>query len=333
MTLPDRAPPRKPSRLGLYGPFVLLLIVLAAWSAYWIWARGKLEQRVDRGAASLRAAGFEVAWTSRRIYGFPFRLDLDFANLRLREASGWALAAPLLKCEAWAYTPGHWIAVASQGVTFTRPSGGGVSVGGQALRASLSALGESPPRLSVEGLNLTFTPAPGARPFFAQTARELHLHTRAGPDDQGAVYFSLEGVAADPSGVIGRIADGKPVSIEADAIFSHASALSGHDWPGMVRAWSRAGGALRVRQATIQAGEALLDARTGDISVGEDGRLHGRLTASLRDAPRAVSILGGGPAAELVAGAVTAAPLTIQFENGRTELGVVPVAGAPKVFP
>jgi hypothetical protein len=330
---------RKASRAGLYGPWLAFALLVALWSGWWMWLSGEAGRRLDAEAAALRAQGFQIAWGARRIGGYPFRLDVDFDNLRLAEPSGWGLAAPTLKTEAYAWNPGRWMLVAPAGGTFVRPLGGPVQVGANVLRASVEGLDRSPPQIIVEGHGLTFAPAPGAKPFFVSSADALVIGMRAGPNDQGAIFLSLDGARAELSGLIGRIAEGGPVSLRGDAIVSHASAVSGHDWPAAVRAWSAAGGTLQVRQVTVAAGEALLDARSGQITVGDDGRLAGTLSASLKQAPRALSAMSQSgaiaPDAARSAAAATGgevAHVVLDFQDGQTRLGAVPLGPAPRVF-
>ena len=335
--------PRERRRLGLYIPFLLLLAFALAWSAGWLWLRAETLRRLDGARASLAGTGRELSWTSRNVSGFPFRLDVDFTDLGLREPSWWALAFPKLNAEASVFAPTHWVAVAPAGAAFTRPTGGQVIVGAKVLRASVSDLAARPPRISVEGIALTFTPAPGAEPFFVRAAAALHLHTRVGPGDQGAIYLELDRAKAPLSGLMGRIAAGGPVSLIADAIYSHAAALGGPDWATAVRAWSGAGGALNVRRLRLTAGDAVLNAHGGTLTVDDDGRLRGTLTASLRQAPRALAVMGGegtiareaaGAAAEVVGarGQGPLATVTLDFQAGQTTLGPAAIGPAPKVY-
>ena len=339
MTHNAAAAARKPSRVGLYGPFVVAVVLALLWSGAWLWLRGEAERRLDAAAASLRAEGYSIDWEQRRVGGYPFRLDIDFSKLWLAEPSGWAVSAPELKTEAYAWAPTRWIAVAPQGGAFFRPFGGRVDVGASALRASIEDWGQHPPRIIVEGEDLTFTPAPGAKPFFASAAHKLLLGTRAGPEDQGAIYFEMDQARAQLGGLMGRIAAGGPLSLTGNVTFSHASAAAGRSWPSMVRAWSRAGGTLQVRQVTVAAGEALLDARTGALSVDDNGRLAGTLAASLRQAPQALSAMSQAgavsPQAARSAADVTgedAPRVVVDFSNGLTRLGPVPIGPAPRVF-
>jgi hypothetical protein len=343
MTLPEPTPARKPKRLGLYLPFAVAAVLALAWCAGWFWISAETGRRLDDARTNLDRAGVTLDWDRRAISGFPFRLDVTFDGLRVREPSGWALSAPRLKAEAYAYSPDHWVLVAPDSVTFVRPIGGPVKVSGKALRASVSGFTQHPPKVAVEGLDLTFQPAPGAKPFFVSAAHHLQFNLRAGPDDQGQIWFQLDGAQARLAGLFARVAGGKPVSLQTDAIFDHASSLTGERWPAIVSAWRGAGGTLRVRSLRVAAGDAVLDARTGALTVGSDGRLRGSLTANLRQAPRALAAMGQEGAipadAAYSAAAVAAArsqgdvaSMTIDFEAGQTTLGPVAIGPAPRVY-
>ena len=346
-TLPDPALARKPAgkvnRLGLYLPFGVAIALAIAWSIGWFWLKGEAERRMDASRTTLAAAGYPISWSSRRIDGYPFRLDLHMTDLKLGEPSGWAITAPAIEAEAFAYAPDLWIILAPGGVTFIRPHGGPVAVTAKTARASLSHLGEYPPRLSVEATGLAFAPASGASPYFITAAKELHLHLRAGPDDQGAVYVELDQATARLTGLMARIAQDKPINLTADAIFSHAGEFRGASWPSAVRTWSDAGGQFAVRRLMIAAGESILDAHSGTLSVGDDGRLRGSLKASLRRAPQALAVMGqtGAISPQSAATATTVAQvaqqgdianLTIDFQAGETTLGPASIGPAPRVY-
>ncbi|HEY5107652.1 MAG TPA: DUF2125 domain-containing protein [Caulobacteraceae bacterium] len=343
MTTDHASLAQKRLRLGLYGPFVALVIFAGAWSAAWLWARGEAARRMDGASIVVAQTGYGLTWTSRAFYGFPFRLDVNLTGARFSAPSGWAVEAPALKAEAFVYAPGHWVAAAPQGLVITRPSGGAVTIGARVLRASFSAAQAHPPRISLEALGVSVTPVPGAAPVLVTAAEEVHLHTRAGPANQGAVYVEIDKARARLTGLLGRIAGGKPVSFAADAIFSHASALQGADWPSAVRAWRQAGGLLNVRMMRASAGQVVVDARAGALSVGSDGRLVGSLTADIREAPRALAAMGqSGAIAPEAAGAAASvigarshgqiATLTIDFQAGQTTLGPAAIGPAPRVY-
>ena len=82
---------RKPRRLGLYIPWGLALALVIGWSVTWVWMIGETGRRLDAAAAGMRAAGWQVSWSERTLSGYPFRLDVDFAGLTLKDPSGWAV--------------------------------------------------------------------------------------------------------------------------------------------------------------------------------------------------------------------------------------------------
>lgn len=344
MSVPDPLPPRKPRRWGLYGPFLLLLVVAVAWSGYWFWLRVQTVDGLQATAASLKQAGYEVSWSAESVGGYPFRLNVALTEPRIREPGGWALAAPRLEAEAFLHGLGTWVIAAPSGLTFTRPVGGPVNVKGEMVRASLSHLDNRPPNISFQGLKLVFAPEPGAQPFGLATADEVQIHMQARPDDQAAFALKLTGGKAPPSGLVGKIAGDKPIAANLDAMLSKVGAFRGRDWPTAVRAWAAAGGQAAVKQAGITAGDAVLGAQSGRLSAGTDGRLRGQLDVSLREAPRALAAMAQTgaipPESAIAAAAVTAARqgaseaarATLTFEAGQTTLGPVAVAPAPRVY-
>jgi hypothetical protein len=349
MTLPEKPVRRKPRRLGLYAPFAALILAAAAWSLGWLWARDRLFQDMDAAAGAFGQAGYRIDWSGRAVSGYPFRLDLTITGPRLRETSGWGLAAPTLKAESFfLFGEGHWVIVAPAGVTLTRRVGGPVHIGARVLRASLSEASAHPPRLSAEGLDLAFAAAPGAAPFELVRADELHLHARSGPDDQGAFYLEIDRATTQGAGPLAQVAAGAPVTLIADAIYSHARALSndagaGPGLAGALASWSDAAGELAVRRLTLAAGPAGAEARSGTLAIGADGRLRGALALSLKSAPRLVTAMAGrGPLAGEASRAALAvvaahdqggvAAVTLHFQAGQTTLGPVAIGPAPRVY-
>ena len=336
MTHNAAAPSRKPRRLGLWAPFVVLAIVVLGWSIAWLWLRGQAEQRMDATALSMKARGYDLSWKSRTFSGYPFRMDVRLTDARVAEPSGWALRAPELTGEAMAYDIGHWVIVAPAGVIMTRPINGDVAITGQALRASFAGFDKYPPRISVEGASLTFTPAAGAEPFPLLSTTQLQLRVFPGPDDQAAIQFKADGAKARFTGLLGRIAQDRTAALLWDARLTKVGALRGTSWADAVRDWSQAGGALTVQQGKLSAGEALLEARSGDLTVGIDGRLQGALDVSVRETPTPGQALKSPEAAAAaVAQALGQDPTlsaTLRFDDGRTRLGLFDTGPSPRVY-
>lgn len=344
MSLHDLPPPRKSLRFGVWIPFLLAIVLMVAWSGWWLWARGEARARLDSGAEALRTAGYDVAWQEISLGGYPFRLDIVLTGARLADRSGWALETPRLEAEANMLSPAHWMLATPQGLSVIRPKGGRIEVTGKLMHASLRSLGDVPPALSFEGADLTFAAGAGAQPFALAGAKKVELHLRKGPDDEGGLFAKLENGRATPGRLLAVAGEGKPVSFAWNSTFSKASALKGKDWAEAVSAWSAAGGTIHLRDAGLTAGDVSLTARDATLAVGRDGRLSGSLPATLRNGPRALMALGQlaaippetAQAAALVAaarqGSGQTAQATIYFQAGQATLGPVAIAPAPKVY-
>jgi hypothetical protein len=343
MSLHDPGVARKPRRLGLYLPFVLLLLAAIGWSVFWLWARGQVQARLEAAVADAARAGYQISWSGRAIGGYPFRMDVTLSDARLRTPSGWSLQTPVLEGEAFLYSTRLWMLAAPQGLTFVRPQGGAVAVRGKMLRASLTDVDKRPPSLDVQGQGVTFQPAAGARPFALAAADLIEFHLRAGPDDEGGVFLKLDNGKAPASGLLGRIGADKPVALVWNSTLSKMNAFKGANWPEAVRNWSDAGGLITVRDGKLTAGDALIETHASTLGVGRDGRLRGVLAVTLRQAPRALAAMAdaglipatAAEAARTVAQARQegdATPATLNFEAGQTTLGPVALGPAPKVY-
>jgi len=335
MTHTDAAPPRKARRRGLFAPFIIALIFVAAWCAGWFWLRIQAEQRMDAASASLKSRGYDLSWSARSFSGFPFRLNVTLADARVAEPSGWALRIPELKAEAMIYGLDHWVAVAPRGVLLTRPTGGDVAIAGTALRASLAGLKDHPPRVSIEGAGLVFSTAPDAAPFPLRSAQAMELHLRPGPDDQAAILFKAGSARVNFTGLLGRIAQENSADMTLDARLSRASILRGDNWADAVRDWSAAGGAITMENARITAGEAEGTAKSGALTVDADGRLQGKLEVALKErvdpkAARTPEQMLAAAAQALGREPVIEASLILQ--DGRTRLGTIDTGPSPRVY-
>lgn len=320
--------PKKPRRFWLWAPYVLLLIVVIVWSGVWLTMSWRVEATLKRQAAALRAQGYQASWSALKIDGWPFRVDLTLTRPILLEPSGWGVSAPILKGETTPYAADHWIFVADQGATLTRPGKGPLSIAGRALRASVGGFGGPRPRFSFEGLDLILSPAPGGQPAALSSASRLEAHLQPGPDDQAALLIRIEGGKLAPFANLARIAPA--LDLTWDARLSHLSALRGATWPLAVQAWTAAGGVMTVANAKIALGGLGLEGSGGTFTVGPDGRLSG--TTPLTVGKGGGINIGGLHLGGLNIGGLSfrgSMPLT--FQDGRASLGAFPIGAALKV--
>jgi hypothetical protein len=347
MTLPDLPATRKPpSRAWLFGPYVALLIAIVAWSGFWVWARGQVVRQLDAARAAT-GPGPRVAWSHEHVGGYPFRIEVILDDVRASEPSGWALSAQQVRAETYAYVLKHWVAYAPNGVVLTRPGGAGdVVVTGQAVRASVIVEGPGQAEFAAEGLKLAFAPAPGARPFPLSAVDHIDAHTRPAAGQAGATEFLIQVQGAHLAGAsaLARVAGGQPLSAAAHGTASDTQGLAALDWPGLARAWSAAGGRIALEDGWITAGPVNLNVKSADLGVGADGRLNGRLTLNLAQAPGNLAAFakagvvspqmaaGGGEIVSARRAADPNAGADLTFQNGTATFGPIAFGRAPRIY-
>lgn len=91
------------SRFFLYTPFALLLLLAAGASVQWWRAAGALESRLDALRTQEAMPGVTIRYASRSISGFPFRLDVVFADFRVALATGQSWRAERFAMHALTY--------------------------------------------------------------------------------------------------------------------------------------------------------------------------------------------------------------------------------------
>jgi hypothetical protein len=345
MTLPDLPAPRKPpNRWWLYGPYLALALAVLIWSGAWLVIEGQVAARLDALARPAASGGASLGWDHRRISGYPFRIEVVLDGARASEPSGWGVTAPQVRAETNAYDLKHWTAYAPRGVVLERPDAGAVSITGEALRASLALEGPERTRVSLEGLKLAFAPKPDAKSFPLISADHLDAHTRPAGPDQVEFLVQMQGAILAPGPLLGRLAEGAPVSSAWHGTLSKASALAGGDWPAMARAWRAAGGEIELIGGDLDAGPVRLEASGGHLGVAPDGRLSGMINLGLARLPASLAafaqagaldpglVRGAGEIVQARAASAPTAKVDLTFQAGAATLGPLAIGPAPRVY-
>jgi hypothetical protein len=342
----DPNSPRKPRRRGLVLPFLLAGVLVVGWTGWWLYLRGEVEKRLDAGVADLKAEGYDVSWGSRSIGGYPFRILVRFEAVNIDEPTGYGLSATVLEAEAAAYSANPIVLASPDTLIVRRPGNKGFVVRGKTLRASLSHLDRTPPRLSVEGVDLQFAAMEGREPlsFSAMERMEFHLRPNANEADTADVFLRLKDATPANNDLLARVTDGKPVTLGLEGKVTGASFLRGDGWREVAQSWSRAKGVFTVDKGGVAAGEAVLSVQPSTLGVDENGHLTGKLSLSLTKASDGVLALGAvgvlpKETAAVASGLTGVQPpggrpleASLTFAGGRTLLGPLPLGPAPKVY-
>ena len=314
MSDPD-AHRKAPRRWWLFAPYVALGLALVLASLYWLWAKSTFDTELHKRADALRREGYVVELSGLSFGGWPYRLEAKLDRVRISAPSGWGATARNVTAGALLYDLGHWVVVDSGGLTITRPEGGNVDVAGDAIRASLAGFDAPTPRIAIEGVNLKFQPAAGARPFSLADAARLEFYTRPSANGTAAeALLRFDGVSLAPGTILTTLARSHRLSGAFALRLTRFGAWKGHDWTSSGRAWAKAGGRVEFDPTAAPGADLAIVCDRGALSFGEDGKPSGEL-------PLAFVF----PKAER-----TSAPLS--FDDGVTHLGPIRLGPAPRLF-
>lgn len=363
----SEALPRKHSRAGLFLPFILVGLALAAWTGWWFWLTAQVEQRLVAQAESLRRSGWTVAYTDMSTTGWPFRTRVEVRDVSIAAPSTHALASPVFVAEANAYAPTRWVVLAPDGLTLTRAAKGRVAVRGDAIRASIHGLTQTYPNVAIELANPVFTAQPGAEAFPISRADRVEFYLRPhlgpaagaaipadaaarlkpGPDSVDVLFRLIEAEGRAGGPVQGMARNGK-LTAQIETVIDDASRLRGADSAGIFAAWTASGGRFLNTRGEIAAGDSRAILSSPSLSADANGRLQGNVALK---ADRPLNALAGlaqsgsagvnpvgaagaaaASAAQGAAGGGDAVELTLVFREGRTFLGPFALAPAPRLF-
>jgi hypothetical protein len=89
---------------------LLVVLALAGWSGYWLFAQTRAEHEIERQVASLQARGGDFACVDRQWRGFPLRLALSCEGARLELPGGPRVQTARLEAIGHLYDPRQVVA-------------------------------------------------------------------------------------------------------------------------------------------------------------------------------------------------------------------------------
>ena len=336
----------KANRRRIIIPWVLFIVAVVGWSGYWMIGALQIGTRMDIQARALRAAGYDLSWKARSISGYPFRFYVKLGEARIAGPEGRSLYAPVLEAQTSALTPGVIVLMAPQGLSLTRAGKPPLAISGEVLRMSVAGLDGPLPRIAVEGRAVRLIPAAGDEITFSAIDRfEARLAQEEG--DRARLFLRLDKATPAAQTALARIAGNASVTVGLEGVASGASRLSTGVRAGSLGDWLSGGGKLDVQAGGVALGERpLLSFKPSSLSADADGYLQGRLAFSTGRAGDAALALGDvailPPDTAAVAAGVSAGQalfsgggeidVGLDFHDGRTWLGPVPLGPAPRLL-
>ena len=327
----------KKSRFWLYLPFILLLVVVAGWTAYWFIAKSQIEKGLDEWIGKERASGAVVEYSTRSLGGYPFRFELDVADpvyQRLAEPR-WEGERLRVVMQPWnwnhimAFSPGRNLVTDQRGLRHTlnldTSSAASLSWDKTGLKRMAFQMGEASGLITGEtyettGFSLNLAPRPGKADDMMYSVQWESLTLNGAP--RGAEYL---GDTIGPSRLIGEVRDFYPAWLRSGANVNR-----------LYEALAAEEGAVEVAQLLVDWGPLDLGAK-GDLSF-EDGRANGSFGVrienadDLRAAMRASGDLGREQEAAILMMETASADgqfLTFTIKNNEIRMGPIVLGRVP----
>ncbi|ABD90384.1 DUF2125 domain-containing protein [Rhodopseudomonas palustris] len=291
-------------RRRLWPVFVLptvLLVLAAAWSGFWFYTAGRLDQSVDAWRAREAASGRVYECGNRSVAGFPFRLEVRCkdASVALTSQSAGPEQTPItaklgeILVVGQIYDPRLLIAeFTAPAVLAGRGQPPSMAVSWSAARASVVGLPGVPQRASIVFDDAVVDRIAGAVQTAQARARHAELHGRL-LDAPAAGPQPLEAVAQLAGASLQELHPllAEPFDADLRAVLNGLQDFSPKPWPQRFRELQAAGGKVEISRSRIQQGE-LIAVAAGTLGLSPNGRIDGELQMTVAGLDKVVPALG-----------------------------------------
>ncbi|ESQ77186.1 DUF2125 domain-containing protein [Asticcacaulis sp. AC402] len=336
-------PAKRRSRIGLFAPIVIVVLLALGWTGYWFYVANDVDKRITAHQAQLVAQGYQATVDRRQVTGYPFQMYVAFDNITVIAPSGKGFSARELKAQANAYALDKWVMVAPQGLTLYRGRLDGVDYGkvevtGRSLRASVSGLLKPIYNVAIVGIDVKLTPSDPTRPFAFTTADKFDAYLRPTLDvaDSADFLVTVSGAHGQPKSLIGDFSPEKPMNLHLEGRLNHYAAFNGG-----VRAWAAAGGTATGVTSQVTAGDLELMLTSDRLTADPDGHLTGKANIEMKGTFNPIDVLGAlrlispenmtiaKPLLNLTLATQGTQKFALDFHDGGAYIGPLKVSDAP----
>ena len=270
-------PGKRRTRLGLFLPYILLALLVVAWSIGWFWIRDRAEREMDAWLTREAAAGRTWTCADRSVTGYPFRIEVRCAAVSLSRSDGGFRLGPTTAV-AQIYQP-RLVIVESQGPFHVQQGDLTGDASWRALQGSFHGAsgGFTRASLVVDDPKVAVT-APGLQPV-SIAGQHLELHARPNParyEAEGAVDMALQLARAAVPAL--DALTGSPALLDAslDATLTQATVIGTGAVPRELEKWRQAGGLLEITALSLAKGDQRIQAK-GAIALDDAHRPSGQI--------------------------------------------------------
>ncbi|MEP2533686.1 DUF2125 domain-containing protein [Shimia sp.] len=324
--------------------FTLIVLLAMGWSGYWAVGYWGVSKGFELWFQDRRADGWVAEYDDLSIAGFPNRFDTTFTNLTLADPdTSVAWSAPFFQLFALSYRPNHVIAVWPHDQSLSTPLEK-LSLHTDDMRASLVLRPDT--NLTLDRANLTIDGlALQGSADWQLAAQDIDLAVQTQPDTPATYRLALRAQDLTPP-VAYQLPSGLQLPRSLETLHADLTATFDRPWDRTAIDDSRPQPtALTLAKAEVTWGDLELNA-AGKVTIDAHGNPTGTLTiravnwreiiavarASGHIAPGLLDTVQS--ALELgsqLSGNANKLDIPLNFKNGTTRLGPVPIAPAPVI--
>jgi hypothetical protein len=280
---------------------VLVVVLAAAWSAFWFYAASKVDENVDAWRAREAAAGRIYDCADRSVAGFPFRLEVRCTGVSvtlLAQTAGQAAAQPInaklgeILVVAQIYDPKLLIAEFKAPAVISDRGQPAMVVNWSTGRSSVVGLPGPPDRADIafDDASVDRIAASVQAPMVRAKHIELHGRNAEGSTpDKPVIEAALQLTGGSIQDVHPLLA--VPFDADIRAQLSGLKDYSPKPWPVRFRELQAAGGRVEIVQSRIQQGD-LISVASGSLGLTAAGNLDGEVQMTVAGLEKVIPALG-----------------------------------------
>ena len=288
----------RPRRWPIFAPLILVLVLAAAWSGFWVFAARSARAQVEDWRAQQAKAGRVFTCGTETFGGYPFRIEVRCidAGAELKDTQPpIVLKLKEIVVVAQVYDPKLIIAEFTGPLTASGSSQPEAMTADWTLaQASVRGTPAEPERASIaiDGLKLD---QGGKRLMDAQHA-EFHARVQFGSWPHNPAVDLAAKLVAATAPVFGPFVS-QATDLDAIGVLHGVKDLTPKPLPARLREWQAAGGRIEVQSARVAQGDAVATA-AGTLALSPRGALDGTLRVTAAGLlERFATVLGGDKSA------------------------------------
>lgn len=291
----DPAPQRRRS-IGWLIPFLVLVIVVAGWCAFWFYAAERARDTIAGWIEREARGGRVYTCGSQALGGFPFRIEFrcNQANAEFEKTRPPVnLSAGNVLAAVQVYQPTLVLAEIDGPVTIADPGQPPKMTANWTLaQVSLRGTPRNPQRVSLAAEKLTLDQPGTGKPerLFAADKGQLHGRLASGTVRENPVIDVAASLRAATALSWHPLA-AQPFDFDGDARLVGLRNFQPKAWSERFKEIQQANGRIEVRSARLKQGD-LLAVATGNLKLTKQGYLEGELTVTASGVEKILPALG-----------------------------------------